>query len=147
MGGWDHTFRVWDAAEGRPLTPLARHARRLEHIAFSPDGESFATASLDGTARVWDTVTGQPLTPWLRHPIAMMGAFFRPDGREVVTCGAAGIVRLWRLAAPEERSVDELVRMSRLYSARRIEPGAGSVPLTGRELERLFLELRADAPL
>jgi WD40 repeat protein len=144
MAGRDHTFRVWDVAEGVPLTPPARHARQIERVAFSPSGDAFVTASLDGTARVWDTATGQPMTPFLRHDGEISWAEFHPNGRLVVTAGEDGVTRLWRLAAPDERPVAELLRLSRVYSSRRIETGAGAIPLTGEELERLFRQHSAE---
>lgn len=48
--------RVWDAASGRPITPLLRHDRSIASVAFAPDGRRLVTASSDGTARVWDVV-------------------------------------------------------------------------------------------
>ena len=145
IAGRDHTIRLWDVVHGIPLTPPVRHAEQILHVEFSRDGKSFVTTSADGIARVWDTLTGQPISPLLRHAGAVRWAEFSPDGQQVVTAGDDGIVRLWPLATAEDRPADVLLRMARLYSARRIESAAGSVPLTGPELERLFQDLRADA--
>jgi len=59
----DHTARVWDAATGKPLTPLLQHQGTVVAASFSPDGGRVVTASSDKTARVWDAATGKPLTP------------------------------------------------------------------------------------
>jgi WD40 repeat protein/serine/threonine protein kinase len=145
IAGRDHTVRVWDVAAGQPLTPPAHHAGPVLHVALGPGGESFVTASADRTARVWDTATGQPITPFLWHAGAVRWADLHPNGRQVATSGDDGIVRLWPLAVADERPVEELLRAAQLYASRRIEPGAGTVPLTGQELERLFQAVAAGA--
>ena len=48
--------------------------------AYSPDGKSVVTASLDKTARLWDSATGKPLSPQLLHQGGVFAAAFSPDG-------------------------------------------------------------------
>jgi len=64
-------------------------------MAFSPDGEVFATANRDGTVRLWSPATGEELVR-LNHDTSVFQIQFTPDGKFIAT-GSAGLVQLWRL--------------------------------------------------
>jgi WD40 repeat protein/serine/threonine protein kinase len=51
-GGTDGTVKVWDSVTKETRT-LRGHTNWVESIAFSPDGEWIASASLDGTVKIW----------------------------------------------------------------------------------------------
>ncbi len=55
-------MRLWDpapAAAGAPL-PMSQRLRRLNGVAFSPDGKLLATAAAAGYVRIWNAATRQP---------------------------------------------------------------------------------------
>jgi WD40 repeat protein len=54
-------FGTWDIATGRRLSPATGHESGLRHLAFTPDGKTLLTASVDPDERVtaWDAVTGR----------------------------------------------------------------------------------------
>ncbi len=60
--------------------------RPCDAVAFSPDGRTILTASVDKTARLWDAATGQPVGLPMAHPRRVSVAF-SPDGRRVLTAG------------------------------------------------------------
>jgi WD40 repeat protein len=53
-GGSDSTVHVWKVGI-REIYTLHGHRSWVESIAFSPDGEWLASASLDGTVKIWKT--------------------------------------------------------------------------------------------
>ena len=53
-------------------------------MAFSPDGKTVLTGSVDGTARLWDAATGQPIGPPLPHQSGVWAVAFSPDGKTVL---------------------------------------------------------------
>lgn len=68
--------------------------------AFSPGGQSFATAEGDGTARLRDATTGQVLEGFRGDVRAMGSVAFAPDG-ETLAAGSQNNVRIWRLLTKE----------------------------------------------
>ena len=69
-------------------------------MAFSPNGQTVATASADGTARLWATTTAKPLGMALRHQGPVRSVAFSPDGQTILTGSYDGTGRLWHLPVP-----------------------------------------------
>ncbi|MDQ2695109.1 MAG: hypothetical protein M3Z21_06985, partial [Pseudomonadota bacterium] len=65
-------------------------------VAFSPNGHTVLTGSLDNTARLWCTDSGEPIGQPMRHDGWVLAVVFSPDGRTVLTCSHDHTVRLWR---------------------------------------------------
>jgi WD40 repeat protein len=67
-------------------------------VAFSPDGHTLATASVDNTARLWDT--SNPHQPHLLdtltgHANAIRALAFSPNGHTLATASDDATARLW----------------------------------------------------
>lgn len=55
------SIQFWDSTTGESLgDPIIAHDDTILSVAISPDGETFATASLDGTLQLWDLATRSP---------------------------------------------------------------------------------------
>jgi WD40 repeat protein len=64
-------------------------------VAFSPDGKTVLTGSVDNTARLWETAAGKPLGPPLQHQDLVVAVAFSPDGKTVLTGSIDKTSRLW----------------------------------------------------
>jgi WD40 repeat protein len=53
IGFTDGTIGILNASNGQLLQTLTGHTMRVTAVAFSPDGTSLASGSLDGTIRLW----------------------------------------------------------------------------------------------
>ncbi len=91
----DHTARLWNAADGKPLGVFNGHEAALTSARFSSDGKTVLTTSEDGTARLWDAAgtTHSRTLGGLYEPV--LAADFSHDGQTVATAGKDGGVRLW----------------------------------------------------
>ena len=80
---------VASVAQGLP--PLAwsvmgAHAGRVQGIAFSPDGQTLATAGEDKSIKLWRASDGLLLQSRTGLPKAVGGVRYSPDGQLVATC-------------------------------------------------------------
>jgi WD40 repeat protein len=101
---WDcGALRFWDARTGVEQRLLPAHTAGVDHLAFSADGKSVATAAGDGTIRVWATATGTPLRTLQGRPGRFGDLALSADGRMVAAAGG-GRDRTVRLWAPDGRA-------------------------------------------
>jgi WD40 repeat protein/tRNA A-37 threonylcarbamoyl transferase component Bud32 len=84
----------------RQLRSLDGHQRELTCVAFSPDGRTLASSSMDGSARLWNVATGREL--FVIDELAgrpLWSVAFAPDGQTLATSGdphyGADTVSFW----------------------------------------------------
>jgi WD40 repeat protein len=124
---YDGRAYLWDLETGATLRVIEDHAAELRACAFSPDGERFATTSVDGTARVfWTQADRPPLV--LAHGCPVGAVAFEARGDRLVTFAADRRTRIWNVAtgelerecAPATRTAPidaRILRESELYLA------------------------------
>jgi eukaryotic-like serine/threonine-protein kinase len=111
-----------DATTGKVRQRLSGHTRKVECLAFSPDGKHLVTGSMDGTARVWLVESGREIFTYRGHsetrPFTVFAVAFSPDGKHVASAGNDSTLRLWEAATgksawplfkgQQRRAVDDL---------------------------------------
>ena len=99
VGAGVNAARVWDAASGRPITPVLHPGTDVTAVAFSPDGAAVLTGAQNGQLHLWRLADGKPLADFGQRTRAIVWAEFSPDGAWVLSQGEEGRLRLTHVAS------------------------------------------------
>lgn len=96
-GNRDGSVAFWNTAGSSLGNPVKAHSGAIEEFAFSPDGNKFLSASLDGTIMSWViNENGQLPKPKLALDLATLlwSVAFSPDGNKIAIAAEDGTVRI-----------------------------------------------------
>eukprot|EP00953_Heterococcus_sp_UTEX-ZZ885_P004072 2698-Heterococcus_DN1.PRE.4 len=99
-GSDDFTLFMWRPVEDKkPVARLTGHQQPVNHIAFSPDGRRFASASFDKKVKVWDGRTGKFIATLTGHVGAVYQIAWSADSRLLVSASKDSTVKLWEMSS------------------------------------------------
>lgn len=96
-GSMDHSIRLWNPRDGKPIRTVAECPNWLFSVAFAPNGKVIAAACRDGTVGLWN-LEGKHLATAQAHEREANNVVFAPDGTTLATSGVDGKVCLWDVA-------------------------------------------------
>ena len=97
-------MKLWNR-EGQELETFYGHSFWIQSVAFSPDGQTLATASDDMTVKLWNH-KGQELLTLKGHSQGVLSVAFSPDGQTLASASRDKTVILWNF------DLDDLVAKS-----------------------------------
>ena len=116
-GSQDGTVRLWDVAT-RTQKATLKHISGLaallpwyyvpvNAVAYSPDGNTIATAGWDRKLQLWDTQTTKRKRTLIGHTGPIDFVVYSPDGKTIATAGGwhDTTVRLWDAITGENKAV------------------------------------------
>ncbi len=104
----DKTIRLWDIETGSSKvvtdpswTDNARmYAGVASKLAFSPDGQTFASGMKRGDIHLWETATGAKKKTLRGHSQRIAHIFFSADGQTLISASDDGTMLIWNLTHP-----------------------------------------------
>ncbi|MGB8700395.1 MAG: NB-ARC domain-containing protein [Thermosynechococcaceae cyanobacterium] len=103
----DQTVRLWplpltiqasnDADPIEPMQTLRGHQNRILAIAFSPDGQTLASGSLDRTIKLWSPDTAQCRLTLHGHTSWIWAIAFHPNCKTLASASYDRTVKLWNI--------------------------------------------------
>jgi WD40 repeat protein len=100
VGYGDGTVAMLNFGEQDSIPELRKQRETIDGVAFSSNGEEFASASADRTVKVWDTGTLKLICSLEGHPGAVLSVAFSPKGKQMASIDADGNVNYWTVPKP-----------------------------------------------
>jgi len=92
----DLTLYLWHpTVDKKPVQRMFGHHQPVAHIAFSPDGRHFASASFDRKVKLWCGRTGRFLSTLNGHVARVYQICWAPDSRYLCSASKDSTIKVW----------------------------------------------------
>lgn len=93
----DCTMYLWNPShsQSKPLQRMIGHQKQVNHVTFSPDGTTIASAGFDNHVKLWNAKDGKYLTTLRGHVGAVYQCAFSPDSRLLVSGSKDTTLKAW----------------------------------------------------
>jgi hypothetical protein len=89
------------ASYSQILSRFEGHTDDVWSVAFSPDGQTVLSGSVDKTLILWDVATGEVLRTFEGHTDDVWSVAFSPDGQTALSASKDNTLILWEVATGE----------------------------------------------
>lgn len=91
-------IHIWDVPGHKLRHTISTHKKTILSLAFSPNGQHFASSDADENIRIWNAKTGK-LDREIKHEQeAVRSLAYSPSGRTLASAGDNTTVKLWNPA-------------------------------------------------
>ncbi len=128
-------LKIWNTANNAPIDEQKEHRARINHLAYSKDDASLASASFDRTVRIWNSQNLNQLPVVLDdHDDWVWSIAFSPDGKKLLAGCRDNVLRVWATQIEDMKGIicPELTAQNRRKE------------LSKEEWERLIYTLEGD---
>jgi WD40 repeat protein len=90
-------IKIWVAKTGKLITNLKGHTGTVYCLAWTADGSTLISGSMDTSIRTWNTTTWQQIKVLTGHTSLVHGIAISPNGPILASASCDNTARLWNL--------------------------------------------------
>ncbi|KAK3677811.1 ribosome assembly [Recurvomyces mirabilis] len=92
----DCTMYLWEPSNSnKPLQRMVGHQKQVNHVTFSPDGATIASAGFDNHVKLWNAKDGKFISTLRGHVGPVYQCAFSPDSRLLVSASKDTTLKAW----------------------------------------------------